>query len=57
MDFTLVERRDLRARAARDRLSQLLRIEPGELRSIGAEEAEAMIAVVAAERLANGERP
>ena len=40
------ERRDAEARATRDRLAVLLEIPPGELRTIGKETAEAMIAMI-----------
>ncbi len=48
------ERRDVRAREARDRLAELLNIEPGQLRSITADEAEAMVAEIQAERRRTG---
>jgi hypothetical protein len=48
------ERRDLRAREARDRLAELLNIEPGQLRRITADEAEAMVAEIQAERRRTG---
>jgi hypothetical protein len=48
------ERRDVRAREARDRLAELLNIEPGQLRRITADEAEAMVAEIRAERRRTG---
>jgi len=42
------ERRDLEARAARDRLAELLGVPPGELRRISREHAEAMAATMLA---------
>jgi len=44
------ERRDAEARATRDRLAALLQIPPGELRTIGKETAEAMIAMIETQR-------
>lgn len=44
------ERRDAEARATRDRLAMLLDIPPGELRTIGKETAEAMIAMIESHR-------
>ena len=40
------ERRDAEARATRDHLAELLGISPGELRTIGKETAEAMVAML-----------
>jgi len=40
------ERRDAEARATRDHLAELLDIPPGELRTIGKETAEAMVAML-----------
>lgn len=46
----LEERRDLRARTARDRLAAVLELHPRDLRVISAEEAEAMEASIQQER-------
>lgn len=45
-----IERRDLEAREARDRLAVLLNMQPGDLRRIGAGEAQAMIKAIEAAR-------
>jgi hypothetical protein len=51
------ERRDVRARNARDRLAILLKLEPVELKTITADAAEAMAAEITIERVRNGPRP
>ncbi len=48
------ERRDLEARAARDRLAGLLGIPPGELRIISREQAEAMASAILSARGEDG---
>jgi hypothetical protein len=45
------ERRDLRTRAVRDRLAELLGVPPGQGRHISRETAEAMIAPIGRDRL------
>jgi hypothetical protein len=49
-EVTASERRDLEARAARDRLADLLGIPPGELRIISREQAEAMTSAILSAR-------
>lgn len=51
------ERRNTRARIARDRLARLLKIETGELRRLTADQADALAAAIERELAANGPRP